>query len=209
MKGKEELIIDTDRTALLLLHWQNELAHPDGKLSDPIFKIIKKAGTIEKTQQVLKAGRNSSMFIAYVNAAHRPGYPEMPASPSPMSEGLKTAKAFLKGTWGAEIIDELKPLENEIIVINPAMSGFIYSDLELLLRNRGISRIVLTGIATNWVIESTARDAFNRGYSVYTLSDCCNSPIEEAHNYCIRNTLPILGSVIDSKSFIKALKKNR
>ncbi|MBN2062505.1 MAG: cysteine hydrolase [Deltaproteobacteria bacterium] len=209
MEDNEELIINTDRTALLLLHWQNELAHPDGKLSNHIFNNIKEAGTINNTQRVLKASRSSNMFIVYVSVAHRPGYPEMPPNPSPMSEGLKKSSAFLMGTWGAEIIDELRPLEDEIIVVNASMSGFIYSDLELLLRNRGINTIVLTGLATNWVIESTARDAFNRGYSVITLSDCCNSPSKEAHNYCLTKTLPVLGSVIDSNSFIKALEKNR
>ena len=209
MEGKNELIVDTDRTALLLLHWQNELAHQEGKLSNPIFKIIEEAGTIKNTQQVLEASRNSNMLIIYVNAAHRPGYPEMSANPSPMSENLKMANAFLMGTWGAEAIDELKPMEDELVVINASTSGFVYSDLDLLLRNHGITSVVLTGLATNWVVESTARDAFNRGYCVITLADCCNSPSEEAHNYCLRNTLPVLGSVIDSKSFIKALDKDR
>lgn len=206
MEDRKDVIIDPEKTALLLLHWQKELAHPDGKLSNPIFKIISAAGTVKNTQAVLRACRRRNMFIVYVNVSHRPGYPEMPPNLSPMSGGLKRAKAFLMGTWGAEVIDELKPLEDEIIVINSCMSGFMYTDLELLLRNRGINNVVLTGLATNWVIESTARDAFNRGYSVYTISDCCNSPNQEAHRYCLVHTLPFLGYVLDSGSFIKAIE---
>ena len=202
----EEYIIDPDRTALLLLHWQNEIAHPEGRLSDPISGIIAEAGTVKNTQEILQASRSRNMFIAFVNAAHRPGYPEMPRNPAPMSIGLKNANAFIMGSWGTEVIDELKPIEDEIIIINSSTSGFTYTDLDLLLRNRKIDSVVLTGLATNWVIESTARDAFNRGYIVYTLSDCCNSPSEEAHNYCLTNTLPMLGFVLDSESYLKALE---
>jgi nicotinamidase-related amidase len=57
------------------------------------------------------------------------------------------------------------------------------------------------------VVESTARDAFNRGYFVYTLGDCCNGSSEEAHNYSLTNILPMLGAVIDSQAYIRGLEK--
>jgi nicotinamidase-related amidase len=77
--------------------------------------------------------------------------------------------------------------------------------LDLLLRNRGIRTVVLSGLATNWVVESTARDANNRGYAVWTLSDCCNSSSQEAHAYCLTNSLPMLGVVCDSAAYVQEL----
>jgi nicotinamidase-related amidase len=205
IKTTAHFTIDPDKTALLLLHWQNELVKPEGRLSYPISGILATSGTVENMRAVLEASRNKGVFVVYVNVGHRPGYPEMPRNPAPLAAGLINAKAFIAGTWGIEVIEELRPLEDEIVIVNFSTSGFTYTELDLLLRNRGITTVVLTGLATNWVIESTARDAFNRGYSVCTLNDCCNSSNEEAHTYCVRNTLPMLGTVCDSKAYIKAL----
>jgi nicotinamidase-related amidase len=208
MKNKvSEIVIDPTRTALLLLHWQNELVKSEGKLYGPLSKLLHAAHTIEHTVAVLKASRRKKMLIIYINVSHRPGYPEISKRPAPLAAGLIETQAFLRGTWGTEIIDELIPLKDEIVVFNHSTSAFIYTELDLLLRNRGITDVVLTGLATNWVVESTARDAFNRGYFVYTLGDCCNGSSEEAHRYSMANILPMLGVVIDSKAYIRGLEK--
>ena len=151
-----------------------------------------------------RAGGKASWW-SIVNASHRKGYPELPANPAPLAAGLVKTNAFIRGTWGAEVIDELRPLGDEIEISNYATSAFIYNELDLILRNRGITTVVLAGLATNWVVESTARDAFNRGYSVWTLADCCNSPSREAHDYCVTNTLPMLGVVCHADEYVTAL----
>jgi nicotinamidase-related amidase len=197
--------VDPEKSALLLLHWQNELVKPKGLLSAPLSGILAASGTVEHMQAALQASREKGVFVVYVNVGHREGYPEMANNPAPLATSLVKAHAFIKGTWGVEVIEELKPREDEIEIINYSTSAFIYTELDLLLRNRGITTVILTGLATNWIIESTARDAFNRGYYVWTLSDCCNSPSKEAHDYCVKNTLPMLGTVCDSKAYIEAL----
>jgi nicotinamidase-related amidase len=202
-----EIAIDPGRTVLLLLHWQNELVKPEGKLYGPLSKVLHDARTIEHTLAVLKASRKKNVLIIYVNVSHRPGYPEISKRPAPLATGLIKTQAFLRGTWGTEIIDELKPLKDEIVIFNHSTSAFIYTELDLLLRNRNITDVVLTGLATNWVVESTARDAFNRGYFVCTLGDCCQGSSEEAHLYSLGNVLPMLGVVTDSEAYIRGLEK--
>lgn len=202
-----EIAIDPNRTALLLLHWQNELVKPGGKLYGPLSKLLHDTYTIEHNMAVLEASRKKRVLVIYVNVSHRPGYPEISQRPAPLAAGLIKTQAFLRGTWGTEVIDELKPLEDEIVIFNHSTSAFIYTELDLLLRNRSITDVVLTGLATNWVVESTARDAFNRGYFVYTLGDCCHGSSEEAHIYSLGNVLPMLGVVIDSKAYIRGLEK--
>ena len=197
----ENITIDPTKTALLVLHWQNELIKPDGKLYGPISKTIQSKHIIENTLAALKASRNSGIMVVYVNACHRPNFPEMPQKPAPLASGLREAQAFIVGTWGTEVIDELAPLNNEIILTNSSTSAFFCTELDMLLRNRGVTDIVLSGIATNWVVESTARDAFNRGYFVYTLSDCCYGSSDEAHNYSLTNVLPLLGAVVSSMDY--------
>jgi nicotinamidase-related amidase len=197
--------IDPRTSALLVLHWQNELVKPGGVVSAVFPAVLAAAGTIQRMQEALEASREHGVLVMYVNAIHRKGYPELPPEPAPLAAGLVRMNAFIRGTWGAEVIDELKPLEDEIEISNYATSAFLYNELDLILRNRRITTVVLAGLATNWIVESTARDAFNRGYSVWTLADCCNSPSKEAHDYCVTNTLPLLGVVCGAAEYGEAL----
>lgn len=197
--------IDPKTSALLILHWQNELVKPGGLVSTPLPGVIAASGTIQRLRDALQATRERGMLVVYVNASHRKGYPEVPRIPAPLAAGLVQSNAFIRGTWGAQVIDELAPLEDEIEIANYSTSAFIYTELDLVLRNRGVSTVVLAGLATNWVVESTARDAFNRGYAVWTLADCCHGSSTEAHDYCVKNTLPMLGVVCDAQEYVEAL----
>jgi nicotinamidase-related amidase len=204
-KNGGTITINPAGTALLLLHWQNDLATPSGKLSGDMPQRLAADNTIEHAQAVLKASREKGMLVVYINASHRPGYPEVNIKPSSLSGNIAKAGGFMRGTWGAEVIDRLKPLAEEIIIYNYNSSAFIYTELDLILRNKGITDLVLTGLVTNWVVESTARDATNRGYNIYTLSDCCQGVNEEMHRWSLANILSAIGSVIDSGSYIASI----
>jgi nicotinamidase-related amidase len=198
--------IEPAKTALLLLHWQKDIAKPEFEHSRNMPERLAAANTIEHTMEVLQASREKGILVVYVNANHRPGFPELPAKRAPMFMNVASSGAHIRGSRGAEVIDELKPLENEIIVDNYNPSGFCYTDLDLILRNRGIIDLVLSGLSTNWVVETTARHGACLGYFIYTLSDCCNSSSDEMHNWPLANILPRLGAVIDSTAYIDALK---
>jgi nicotinamidase-related amidase len=201
---KETLNINPGRTALLLLHWQNDIASPSGKLAKNLPERLAAACTLDCTQAVLKASRNKKMLVIYINASHRPGYPEIPSHTRSII--VKTG-CLLRGSWGAEVIDQLKPLVSDIIIYNYSPNAFSYTELDLILRSKGITDLVLSGLATNWVVETTARDAAFRGYNIYTLSDCCQSFTDEMHNWSLTNILSVIGSVIDSKTYIACLSK--
>ncbi len=70
----------------------------------------------------------------------------------------------------------------------------------------GVTDLVLSGVATNWAVESTARDGICRGYFIYTLEDCCLSLNDEMHDWALKNILSVLGAVIDSKTYVAALQ---
>ena len=110
------------------------------------------------------------------------------------------------GTKDVEIIEQLRPLDDEIVINNFSPSAFAYTELDLILRNKGITHLVLTGMSTNWVIETTARVGACMGYFIYTLEDCCNSSSDDMHNWPMKNILPRLGAVIDSETYIAALR---
>lgn len=210
MKKNSETVVTIDpaNTALLLIHWQNDIASPGGRVAGNIPEILAASHTIEHAQTVLKATREKGMTIIFINGSHRPGYPELPARPSPLMTHFVETGAVIRGTRGAAVIDQLKPRDKEIVIDNSSASGFCYTELELILRNKGITNLVLTGFATNWAVESTARDGANRGYSIYILKDCCNSLNDEMHNWTLTNILPVLGTVLDSNAYIKALQSH-
>jgi nicotinamidase-related amidase len=202
----EAININPARTALLLMHWQNDLVMPSGKIAGDMPKRLAAARTIEKTQAVLKATREKGMLAVYVNGSHRPGYPELSPRLSGLASGVAKAGALVRGSWGAEVIDELKPLAEDIIIYNFNPSAFAYTELDLILHNKGITDLVLSGLVTNWVVETTARDAANRGYYVYTLRDCCQGVNDEMHNWSLSNILSAVGTVIDSRAYIASLQ---
>jgi nicotinamidase-related amidase len=206
-ENSNDLIIEPKRTALLLLHWQKDIATPEFKHSRNMPERLAATHTIEHTQAVLEASRANGVLVAYVNASHRPGYPELPTNRAPIFKNVASGGAHIRGSRDAEVIDQLWPAENEIIIDNFNPSAFCYTDLDLILRNKGITDLVLSGLSTNWAVETTARHGACLGYFIYTLDDCCNSHSDEMHNWPMVNILPRLGAVINSATYINALKK--
>jgi len=205
-KNEDDIIINPSGAALILLHWQNDLAAPAGKMARDMPNRLASDHTIENLQAVLQAARDKELLVIYINAGHRPGYPEVPPNNSGLSRSIAKSGGLIRGTWGAEVIDQLKPLTDEIIIYNSSPSAFAYTELELILRNKGITDLVLSGLVTNWVVESTAREAASRGYKVYTLSDCCQGVNEEMHHWSLTNILSAVGTVIDHKTFVASLQ---
>jgi nicotinamidase-related amidase len=205
LKNDETLTIDREKTALLMLHWQHDIVLP-GKHAGNRPERIAAAHNVEHTQAVLKASREKGVLVIYVVASHRPGHPELSSVPTPVNRNIIANTAHVRGTQDVEIIDQLKPLDDEIVIYNFNPSAFAYTELDLILRNNGITHLILTGISTNWVIETTARVGACMGYFIYTLEDCCNSSSDEMHDWPMKNILPRLGAVIDSETYITALR---
>ena len=200
-----EMTIDPATTALLMLHWENELCLPDGKFAQNLPDRIKKALNIEHTQAALKVSREKGVLVVYVRLAFRPGYPEIPAKAIPMEQGLREVGAFIDGSWGAEIIDELKPVEGDIVITNKSSDAFTDTELHHLLQANGITDLVLTGMCTHFVISTTCRSAGSGGYLPYILQDCCNSWSDDQHLWPLNNNLSHLAIISDSTAYIKAL----
>ncbi len=203
------LALEPSKTALLLIHWQKEIASPGGRNAEDMPQRLRSMGILERTRAVLDATRKSGMLVVYINGVHAPGYPELGAKTVPLAAMLIQRGAMQKGTSGVEVIDELKPIDGDIVVENYSSSGFCATPLDLILRNHGITNLVISGIATHVAVESTTRDAFNMGYTVYTLEDCCTSTTQEIHEWSIKNTLSFFGFVIDAESYIAGIAGGR
>jgi len=198
--------VDSPTSALLVLHYQNGLVRHEGVFAfSGTAAQVEKHGCLAKTAAVIEASRAAGIPVIYVNIEFRPGFPELKKPTYPLIESIQERNAFLRGSWDAGVPEELEPGPDDIIVINFDSSAFSHTDLDCILRARGVKSLYLVGIATNWVVESTTRYGAELGYDVTVLADCCQGFSDELHDFAIANTLPYYATVSQSGEFLAAL----
>ncbi len=199
------LELNPGHTALLVMDFENDIVHEEGAFKDFGFaQMVKDNDVLGKTARLLTAARNAGVLTIYVSVKFRPGYPERPANAG-LWQGLHAANALIEGTWGAAIHDALPPQDGEPVVTKRGVSAFTASDLEPILKNKRIGTLLLAGVATNFVVEGTAREACDRGYNVIVVGDCCASVSQEAHDAALTVALPFLSTISDSSEVAAAL----
>lgn len=202
------LTIDKGKTAFLSMHFLNDLVHEDGKFAIAgAAAHVKQTNCLVNTKNVLDACRRVNVPVIHIEIGltevDRKLLADLPVGP--MFTGIVETGAFTEGTWGAEFHEEVKPHEGELIVIGRGTNSFYATDLDRILRVLNIRTIVLSGVATNMVIESTTRYACDELYEVIILRDCCASFNEEMHSFTLDNVLPNLAAISNSEEFINAL----
>jgi nicotinamidase-related amidase len=116
--------------------------------------------------------------------------------------------AFVKGTWGADIVDELAPAEDDIVIEGKrGLDTFASTNLDFILRSKGIKTIALGGFLTNCCVESTMRSGYENGYRVITLSDCVAATSVEEHDNAIKYDYPMFSTPMAGADFIAELEE--
>ena len=135
-----------------------------------------------------------------------PGYGELSEHPYGILKGVVDSTAFVKGGWGAEIVDALAPREGDVVVEGKrGLDTFATTNLDFILRARGITTIALGGFLTNCCVESTMRTGYEKGYEVITLSDCVAATSSEEHENAIRFDYPMFSAVMTSQALAEEL----
>jgi nicotinamidase-related amidase len=196
--------LDPSRTALLALDFQNYGIHPEGywaKHGEPDWPAIARPAA-EQTARVLEAARGHRLLVVHVGVAWREGSPEMNLTAPLFADAPDRS---VEGTWESEFYEPVRPAPGEIVVHKRGVSALAGTELDRLLRLRDINTLVLTGVATHFAVEGTAREAVDRGYRVIVLEDCCASRAREAHDFSIGVILRRLCHVTTAESFIRTL----
>ena len=188
-------------SAFLVLHFQNGVAHPDGVWGKYLFPQVEKNGSVGNAKRALDAARQRGILVIYVNIAWRPGFPELPDNTCGLLKEAKDNNECLVGSWGADVIDELKPEGDEIIVINFGSDSFEGTDLDLILRNRGIKNLYVVGQCIEHVVATTVKRAVNMGYSAAILKDCTSGFTDQNYDAMVE-IMPLYADLITANDFV-------
>ncbi|MFS0694266.1 isochorismatase family cysteine hydrolase [Streptomyces nitrosporeus] len=174
------------RPALLVLDLINELVHPEGKYSaDGFCEQVAERGVLGRAATAIDRARRDGVPVVYVVVGFSPGYADWPASSELFASAREDDRVVL-GTWGTQVHDELKPADGEPVIEKRRVSPFFGTHLDLLLRNLGVNTLLLTGVTTDLVILSTAREGHDRDYHVEVLADAAAADSREAHETALK-----------------------
>lgn len=211
-----EFTFDPPRTALLVIDMQRDFVEPGGfgeMLGNDVTPLRR---AVEPTRRVLAAFRRARLTVIHTREGHRPDLTDCP--PSKKARGrLKVGigdpgpmgRILIRGEYGHDIIDELKPLPTEPVIDKPGKGAFHATDLELVLKEQGIRSLVVTGVTTEVCIHTTVREANDRGYECLVLEDCVGSyfpEFQKAALEMIKAQGGIFGWVSTSANLLRVLE---
>ena len=183
---------DVERPALLIVDMLNDFCKEPGCMVLP-----EGVETIEPTQKLIAAFREKDLPIIYINDCHRKGKYD--------KEFEKRSPHCIEGTWGAQVIDERAPHEEDYQIPKRRFSGFYQTDLDLVLRELDRKTVVVTGVVTNICVRSTCHDAFFRGYQVVVPQDCVRATGPREQESSLWDIQTHFGTVTDSAEILAKL----
>ncbi len=200
------MIVDPKTTAVVLIEYQNDFTSPGGTLHDAVKPIMESTNMLENTKETVQRARDLGATIVHAPITFTENYRELTSEPYGILKGVVDSKSFRQGTWGAEIVDDLKPGASDIVVEGKrGLDAFASTNLDFILRSRGITTIALGGFLTNCCVESTMRTAYEKGYNVITLKDCTATLSEEEQRLAIEKNYPMFSRPLSHDEFIENL----
>jgi nicotinamidase-related amidase len=211
----QPLAVDLDKTALVIIDMQRDFLEPGGFGETLGNDVSRLAAAVEPCRKVLDAARRHGLLVIHTREGHRPDLSDAPpakvergeprlriGAPGPMG------RILVRGEPGHDIIPALYPAAGETVIDKPGKGAFYQTELELMLRNRGIENLLVCGVTTEVCVNTTVREANDRGYRCIVLGDCCASYFPEFHTAglaMIKAQGGIFGWVSGSSAVLAAL----
>ncbi|MGE5553087.1 MAG: cysteine hydrolase family protein [Betaproteobacteria bacterium] len=207
--------IPAGKTAIVLIEPQNDFLSPGGTMYQFIKEQLAKRNVLANLKRLLNGARGKVKIFYVPFHPFEKGFPELKKG-GPAYEGLRGLEidmkadwgtgAWLKGTPGPEIVDELKPKPGDIIVEGKkTLDAFHSTALDYLLRANEIEYVAFAGFHTNWCVESSARSAYDKGYRVIVIRDCTGTDTDREQEYAEQVIFPKIGRVMTADEFLAAI----
>lgn len=193
-------------TALVMIEFQNDFTSEGGALHAAVAGSMAETGMLANAKRALEAARAAGATVIHSPIAFQPGYYEITSHPYGILKGVVDSTAFVKGTWGCEIVGDVEPAGEDIVIEGKrGLDAFGSTNLDFILRSKGITTIALAGFLTNCCVESTMRSAYERGYEVITLTDAVGATSSEEHANAIKYDYPMFSKPTTTDEFVAAL----
>jgi nicotinamidase-related amidase len=213
------LTIDLTKTALIIIDMQRDFLEPGGFGAALGNDVSRLQAAVAPCAAVLAAARRHGLLVIHTREGHRPDMADAPphkverGDPA-MRIGAKgpMGRILIRGEPGHDIIPALYPIAGEPVIDKPGKGAFYQTDLELMLHNRGIDTLLVAGVTTEVCVNTTVREANDRGFRCIVLSDCCGSYFPEFHQMglaMIKAQGGIFGSVTASQPLLQVLAAAR
>jgi nicotinamidase-related amidase len=198
--------MDPKQTAVVLIEYQNDFTSEGGTLHQAVKPVMESTNMLANSIETVKKARELGATIVYAPITFTDDYHELASQPYGILKGVVDSKSFRKGTWGAEIVDVLKPNAQDIVIEGKrGLCGFASTNLDFILRSRGITNIALGGFLTNCCVESTMRTGYEKGYNVITLKDCTAALSEEEQRLAVEKNYPMFSRPMKHDEFLAEL----
>lgn len=166
------------KTAVLVIDMQNGFIHDEGSLPSQGLALPHVPTVIAENAALLAQARELGLPVLYTRHVFRPDFVEVP--PAMLAKLPMDPPPLVRGSWDADIHDDLAPAEGDKIIDKSRYDAFLYTDLETVLRGLGVTRLIVTGVVTSICVESTVRSGQQRDFEMLVASDCTSAP-EEFH----------------------------
>jgi nicotinamidase-related amidase len=209
--------LDPGTAALLMIDFQRDFVEPGGfgeALGNDVSRLRR---AVAPARRVLAAARAHGLLVIHTREGHRPDLTDCP--PAKKARGRlrvgigdtgPMGRILVRGERGHDIVAELSPEPGEPVLDKPGKGAFHATDLENILRNRGIRQLVVCGVTTEVCVSTTVREANDRGYECLVLEDCVASYFPDLHRAALRMVTAqggIFGWVADSRRLLRALRQ--
>jgi len=200
------MTLDPSTTAVVLIEYQNEFTTEGGVLHGAVAKVMGETKMLGNTVEIAGVLRKKGVTIMHAPITFAAGYNELTKHPYGILKGVVDGKAFVKASWGAAICDPLKPADGDIVIEGKrGLDTFASTNLDFILRSKGIKTVVIGGFLTNCCVESTMRTAYEHGFDVITLTDCMAATSSEAHANAINYDFPMFSTTMTSRDLLAKL----
>jgi len=199
-------MLDPKKTAVVMIEFQNDFTTEGGSLHGAVKGVMESTNMLENARETVAKARELGVTIIHAPITFAAGYPELQERPYGILKGVVDSNSFRKGTWGAEFAEEMTPQEGDLVVEGKrGLCAFNSTNLDFILRGKGIQNVALGGFLTNCCVESSMRTAYEKGYNVFTLTDCVAATSEEEHRVAIEKDYPMFSQPVVHNEFLSYL----
>jgi nicotinamidase-related amidase len=197
---------DPKSTAVLMIEFQNDFTSDGGALHGAVQDVMDTTNMLENAKKVVEEARAAGATVIHAPIRFADGYHEITDHPYGILAGVVDNKAFVKDTWGAEFVEDMAPQPDDIVIEGKrGLDTFASTNLDFILRSKGIKTVALGGFLTNCCVESTMRSAYEKGFDVVTLTDCVAATSQAEHDNAITYDYPMFSRPMTSAEFAATL----